>query len=218
MTRVIGIGSAGFLCVCTLIGLPSCKTGEPQPLRDSNLMADDRHRPHQHESNCAFTKVLESSGVNVKVSVPSDEPCSIGTIQMKITFSEGRTQLLKQERDGTVENAWLVDLENDGLLDLVVTITSAGSGSYGTVTMYQKRGNQFVSRPLAPLSPPPNPDASKEYRGHDAFEVKDGHLFWSCPAWERPDGSTGGDRVSSGRGTKEAGAPGRGAGRRFASN
>ena len=85
------------------------------------------------------------------------------------------------------ENAWLVDLENDGLLDLVVTITSAGSGSYGTVTMYQKRGNQFVSRPLAPLSPPPNPDASKEYRGHDAFEVKDGHLFWSFPLYEAND-------------------------------
>ena len=181
-----------LLSVLFLQTIPSCLFHDGQQNKGlappKTQLADSPSR----QSPCEFRQQLTKQGVKVEIFVPSGEACSLGTFHLKFTFQDGSAQQVVHERDGTITNVWLDDLRNDGSLDLVVSTASVGSGSYGTVTLYQKEGTEFRFRQIAPLSP----RQERGYMGHDVFEVKGGSLFRSFPLYgsqdknARPGGET----------------------------
>ncbi|KPK80420.1 MAG: hypothetical protein AMS25_08995 [Gemmatimonas sp. SM23_52] len=137
----------------------------------------------QDESSCAGQLEARIVGVRAEVSVPRGEACSVGTYQVAVWFEDGTVRRFSRERDGQLAGLWLVDLAHDGVLDLLISTTSAGSGSYGAVALFQWIGNEFAERKLAPL------DSTQRtgYAGHDFFEVVEGELYRSFPLYTDDD-------------------------------
>lgn len=79
------------------------------------------------------------------------------------------TQIIKQI-EGTITNAEIGDLNADGFPEILVYITSDGSGSYGTVIGYSVNNGKSVSEIFMP-NIWDNPKANKGYMGHDEFAI-----------------------------------------------
>ncbi|MEH6609049.1 MAG: hypothetical protein V7696_06740 [Halioglobus sp.] len=103
---------------------------------------------------------------------------------------------LTAELDGTAYRAELADLDGNGWPEVYVYVSSAGSGSYGSLVAYAV--NQGKS--LTPIYLPPldqNPEATKGYMGHDEFAVVENRLVRRFPIYSDGDtnaAATGGTR------------------------
>ncbi|MFC1683168.1 PliI family lysozyme inhibitor of I-type lysozyme [Candidatus Zixiibacteriota bacterium] len=127
--------------------------------------------------------ILDRDGVHIEASVPPGETSSIGSYLLSITFPDGSIQRIPQKRDGVISRLWLDDLGGDGLLDLIVWTTSAGSGSYGSVMIFQRRGGEFILQQPARLTA----EQTSGYMGHDTYEVVDGQLYRRFPLYRAED-------------------------------
>jgi hypothetical protein len=139
-----------------------------------------------------FTSQYE--GVRARVWVPLNEPRSVGTYRAEVTWPGGTSDLIRGERDGMIGNVWLTDLGEDGTLELVVAMSSVGSGTYGSVDIYEHRGGAFRRVVVRSL------DESRRagYMGHDSFYVEGGRLYRSFPVYAEHDPNaapTGGEAV-----------------------
>jgi|GEM_PF-1454453 len=88
------------------------------------------------------------------------------------------------ERDGSISDCWLADLDKDGRVEVIIAMRSAGSGSYGTMVVYEL-GVQDTFRKV------PFPELPEEfsagYMGHDSFEVKDNRIARTFPIYQPGD-------------------------------
>jgi len=124
----------------------------------------------------------EWEDVSARVWIPTDEPRSIGTYRAEVKWPGGTTDRIQAERDGMITGVWLADLESDGALDLVVALSSAGSGSYGSVHVYRHRNEDFV-----PVVVPDLDAEQTGYMGHDVFTVEEGRLYRTFPRYVEGD-------------------------------
>lgn len=77
----------------------------------------------------------------------------------------------------------MADLNADGWPEVYVYVTSAGSGSYGTLVGYAvDRGGSVTPILLPELAD--DDAASKGYMGHDEFAVMEGSLARRFPIYE----------------------------------
>jgi len=92
--------------------------------------------------------------------------------------------------------AEVADLNADGSPEIYVYVTSAGSGSYGSLVAYGANRRKSLSEIyLPPISQ--NPAASRGYMGHDEFAVVQNVLVQRFPIHRDTDTSarpTGGRR------------------------
>lgn len=72
--------------------------------------------------------------------------------------------------EGTLTNAEIGDLNGDGFPEMLVYMTSDGSGSYGTVIGYSVNNGKSMSEIFMP-NISDNPEANKGYMGHDEFAM-----------------------------------------------
>jgi hypothetical protein len=138
--------------------------------------------------------VVTRGGVTADVAVPVGESRSVGTYRVLVTTSDGRSQSFAAERDGMIGDVWLSDLDGDDGLELLVWMSSAGSGSYGSVHVYRADGGVYVPRHIAPLSE----EQREGYMGHDLFQVRGGRLVRSFPTYAPgdPNAAPSGDTLS----------------------
>jgi hypothetical protein len=136
--------------------------------------------------NSRFYRVLEGGGVRAEVYVLKAEPMSIGSYRVKFSFEDGTFQSFERLRNGTISDVWLVDLGRDGVMELLVWTTSAGSGSYGKIDLLRQRGTEFEIQEVAEL----DAEQRSGYMGHDRFEVIGGELFRSFRAYRELDVQT----------------------------
>lgn len=98
--------------------------------------------------------------------------------------------------DGTVTGAEVADLNADGSPEIYVYVTSAGSGSYGSLIAYSvNRGKSLSEIHLPPVTD--DPKAAKGYMGHDQFGVVENALARRFPVYGAGDTNavpTGGTR------------------------
>lgn len=136
--------------------------------------------------------VVEDAGVSARVWIPVNEPRSIGTYRAEVFWPGGVKDRVEAERGGMIGGVWLADLVGDEQPELVVAVSSAGSGSYGEVHAYERRGVRLTRIPIMPLD-----DRHRAgYMGHDVFSVEDGRLLRSFPVYSEGDANaepTGGN-------------------------
>jgi hypothetical protein len=140
-----------------------------------------------------FDKTLVLNGVTFRVTSANNS--SLNTLRIVPTGLEIDNSPISREIDGTVMGAEVADLNADGSPEIYVYVTSAGSGSYGSLVAYAANRRKSLSEIyLPPIAQ--NPAASRGYMGHDEFAAVDNVLVQRFPIYRdtdtgaRPTGGT----------------------------
>ncbi|HUM02708.1 MAG TPA: PliI family lysozyme inhibitor of I-type lysozyme [Thermoanaerobaculia bacterium] len=136
-------------------------------------------------AGCAYDSMLAGDGVTVHVTVPPKEACSIGTYTVRIARKGTKPQAVSLKRDGTITDVFFEDVTGDGRRDLVVFVSSAGSGAYGRLDIWEWNGDRFRGGIVADLMP----GQRDGYRGHDDYRAAGGVLRRRFPVYREGDAS-----------------------------
>jgi hypothetical protein len=160
----------------------------------ANTQADSMH------SECVFSSSAEEHPA-AEMATPSQCQLSYGAISFDVQASaEGSLNQLRiqpgglavdngeltAELDGTAYRAELADLDGNGWPEIYVYVSSAGSGSYGSLVAYAVNNGKSVT----PIYLPPmeqTPEALKGYMGHDQFAVVENRLVRRFPIYREDD-------------------------------
>jgi len=141
-----------------------------------------------------FFAQMVLQGVTFQVESPNDS--SINPVTVRAETPQGKLGPIEVEADGTITGVEVEDLNTDGYPEIYVYVTSAGSGSYGSLIAYASNRNRSLSEIyLAPLED--DPEAYKGYMGHDEFVIGEGALVRRFPLYREGDNNaepTGGTR------------------------
>jgi hypothetical protein len=142
----------------------------------------------------SFDQTLGLQGIKFYVTCPNNS--SINTVKIVPTGLTIDNATIDQEIDGTVVGAEVADLNADGFPEIYVYVTSAGSGSYGSLVAYASNQNKSLSEIYLPVVSD-DQKLAKGYMGHDAFAVGEGALLHRFPIYRDGDSNanpTGGIR------------------------
>jgi uncharacterized protein len=115
-----------------------------------------------------FEATLSLQGIRFRVTATNAG--SLNTLSIHPAGLELDNSPWSGEIDGAVTAAEVADLNGDGSPEIYVYVTSAGSGSYGSLVAHSSNRRKSLS----PIHLPPvtdDPRASRGYMGHDRFEV-----------------------------------------------
>jgi len=132
----------------------------------------------------AFAKRLEMQGFAFDITATNEG--SINTLRIVPTGLSQQTAPITSEIEGTVSGAEIDDLDANGFPEIYIYVTSAGSGSYGSLVGYAVNKGKSVT----PIYLPPvadSPTLSKGYMGHDEFAVVEGTLIQRFPIYREGD-------------------------------
>jgi hypothetical protein len=141
----------------------------------------------------SFDRMLELRGIRFHVS--SANQGSLNTLRIVPAGLDIDNSPIVRTIDGTVTGAEVVDLNGDGSPEVYVYVTSAGSGSYGSLVAYSANRHKSLSEIALPAISE-NKVAAKGYQGHDAFAVVENVLVQRFPVYRdgdinaRPTGGT----------------------------
>ena len=136
------------------------------------------------EPSSPFCAQMVLQGVTFQVESPNDS--SINLVAVRAETPEGKLGPMEFEADGTITNVEVEDLNADGYPEIYVYVTSAGSGSYGSLIAYASNRNRSLSEIYLP-SLEDDPEASAGYMGHDTFAVGEGALLRRFPVYREGD-------------------------------
>ncbi len=154
-------------------------------------------QPAQQKSldgKAAFDRTLEWQGIRFHVTATNSG--SINTLRVEPAGLTIDNQPVTKTIDGVVTNAEVADLNVDGSPEVYIYVTSAGSGSYGSVVGYAANRRKSLSEIFMPAIEPNSPNA-KGYMGHDEFAVVENILARRFPIYREGDSNakpTGGMR------------------------
>jgi hypothetical protein len=141
-----------------------------------------------------FDRTLTLQGISFRLRSAND--ASINTLEIIPSGLESDNRPISRRIDGTVTGAEVADLNVDGSPELYVYVTSAGSGSHGSLVAYSSNKRKSLSEIyLPPVAE--NKAASKGYMGHDEFAVVESTFVQRFPIYEPGDTNakpTGGTR------------------------
>ena len=142
----------------------------------------------------AFDRTLELQGIRFVVTCANEG--SLNILRIVPAGLETDNSPIVRTIDGIVTGAEVADLNVDGSPEIYVYVTSAGSGSYGSLVAYSANRRKSLSDLyLPPVTE--NKVASKGYMGHDEFAVGEGVLLHRFPIYNNTDTNanpTGGTR------------------------
>ena len=131
-----------------------------------------------------FDQVLSLQGIRFHVTCPNQG--SINALRIEPQGLKTKNDLITREIEGTVSGAEVADLNADGSPEVYVYVTSAGSGSYGSLVAYaSNRKKTLTEIYLPPLEE--NAKAIKGYMGHDEFAVVENAFVRRFPIYEAQD-------------------------------
>ena len=133
-----------------------------------------------------FDQTLTLQGISFHVQCANR-----GSVNMLRIHPSGRVKQhlpLQQEILGTVTGAEIADLNADGWPEIYVYVTSAGSGSYGTVVGYAVNRGKSSATPIYFPYLTDDLVASKGCMGHDEFAIMERTLARRFPVYK--DGDT----------------------------
>lgn len=134
-----------------------------------------------------FDQTLSLQGVSFHVTCPNQG--SINALRIEPHGLKKDNKVILKEIEGTVTGAEVGDLNIDGSPEIYVYVTSAGSGSYGSLVAYAANRKKSLTEIYLP-SLSDDPKVSKGYMGHDEFAVIENSLARRFPIYK--DGDTNG--------------------------
>ena len=156
--------SRGVLLSLMVAGMSGCAVTNPNTTADLS----------------SFQKSLDWNDDAFKVKASGDK-LTIRTFGM----DEG-DEVFEHTIDGRVTGADAADLDHDGFPEVVVYVTSVGSGSYGSVIAYSSNNGKSMSQVTFPPTAE-NPKISQGYMGHDTFTVAEDTFVQSFPVYRPGD-------------------------------
>lgn len=141
-----------------------------------------------------FSKTLELQGITFVVECENSS--SINKVKITPKGLGGSNDPIEEEADGTVFGAEVADLDANGSPEVYVYVTSAGSGSYGSLIAYAVNNKKSMSMINLPEIAEGSEEA-KGYMGHDEFAVVENSLIRRFPVYKEGDANakpTGGTR------------------------
>jgi len=132
----------------------------------------------------SFEKRLVLQGFSFDISATNDG--SINQLTVKPSGLSEQQDRLQVEIDGSVTGAEIADLDSNGFPEIYVYVTSAGSGSYGSLVGYAVNNGKSISDIYLP---PVSEDRkhNKGYMGHDEFAVVEGTFVQRFPIYKDAD-------------------------------
>jgi len=181
----------------TALSLAACGQTVTQPKQSSPQTSQ------QHEKQSAVDAEAKSAGFDQTLSLQGISfhvTClnvgSVNQLHIATTGLKGDNKPMEQEILGTVTGAEVADLNIDASPEIFVYVTSAGSGSYGSLVAYAvNKGRSLSEIYMPPLED--DPQAAKGYMGHDEFTVVENSLERRFPVYRDKDTNsqpTGGTR------------------------
>lgn len=155
-----------ILIIAIIATVVACKNSSFNTTTENTIVKKDTVAsiPVIKSTKPAFTKKLSLNNISFEISLIgkllSIQPSGLTIDNTKV----------RKEIEGTVTNAEIGDLNTDGFPEVLVYITSDGSGSYGTVIGYSVNNGKSMSEIFMP-NIVDNPKASKGYMGHDEFAI-----------------------------------------------
>ena len=135
-------------------------------------------------SGVSFDTLLEMQGIQFRVT--STNEGSVNTLNIVPKGLHIDNSPLVLTIDGTVTGAEVADLNVDGSPEIYIYVTSAGSGSYGSLVAYSANRRKSLSEIyLPPLAE--DKVAAKGYMGHDEFAVVETVLVRRFPVYRAAD-------------------------------
>lgn len=138
-------------------------------------------------------KQLKPSGFNTSLSLQSitfdihaSKQGSLNILIIQPSGLEIDNRMVVHKIDGNVMDAEIEDLNSDGSPEVLVYITSAGSGSYGSVVGYSVNNRKSMSQIYFPPVVD-NPEISVGYMGHDEFAVIETTFAQRFPVYREGD-------------------------------
>lgn len=131
-----------------------------------------------------FDKKLSLQGLTFQVKCPNEG--SLNKLTITPTGLEGENKPIVVEVDGSVTGAEVEDLDANGFPEIYVYVTSAGSGSYGSLVAYAANQKKSLTEILLPDLGEDRVN-SKGYMGHDQFAVGEGSLLRRFPLYKAGD-------------------------------
>jgi len=111
---------------------------------------------------------------------------SLNQLQITPAGLTGGNNPLNAELDGTAYGAELADLDSNGWPEIYVYVSSAGSGSYGSLVAFAvNNGKSATPIYLPPLEQ--SPQVLEGYMGHDQFAVVETRLVRRFPIYLEGD-------------------------------
>jgi len=127
---------------------------------------------------------------NLSFNISATNNGSINRLTIRAAGLEIDDAQFNAEIDGTAYKSELADLDADGWPELYTYVSSAGSGSYGSLVAYAvNNGKSMTPIYLRPLTD--NPDAGEGYMGHDEFAVVENRLVQRFPIYLEGDTNAG---------------------------
>ena len=141
-----------------------------------------------------FDRTIELQGIRFRVNCANDS--SLNRLRIEPAGLEIDNAVIEREVDGIVTGAEAADLDGDGSPEIYVYVSSAGSGSYGSLVAYAANRRKSLSEIYLP---PLGDDRvnGRGYMGHDAFATAEGRLVRRFPIYGEEDANarpTGGTR------------------------
>lgn len=155
-----------FIAIAILIITVSCKNSSDKTLENKTVIKKDSIAitSETKSTKPTFSKKLALNTIAFEINVINKQ-LSIQPSGLSID----NAKIIKQI-EGTVTNAEIGDLNGDGFPEVLVYITSDGSGSYGSIIGYSVNDGKSMSEIFMP-DIFNNPKASKGYMGHDEFAI-----------------------------------------------
>jgi hypothetical protein len=185
-----------LIAILGTLALTGCKNQSQKPQREQdNIEKTSTIKNSTHkEQQTSFSKTLKLQNISFDINTSGEG--SISQLSIEPKGLEVDNQKLVLEIDGQVINAEIEDLNSDGFPEVLIYITSAGSGSYGNVIGYSVNNGKSISQIYFPeLSE--NKKANAGYMGHDEFAIVETSLVRRFPIYKADDTNsnpTGGTR------------------------
>ena len=131
-----------------------------------------------------FNKSFTLQGITFDIHASQHGSMNILTI--KPSGLEIDNRMVVHKIDGNVTNTEIEDLNSDGSPEVLVYISSAGSGSYGSVIGYSVNNQKSMSQIyLPPIED--NQEISAGYMGHDEFAIIETTFARRFPGYREGD-------------------------------
>ncbi|WP_297524942.1 lysozyme inhibitor LprI family protein [Sulfurovum sp.] len=143
-----------------------------------------KHANTDSGTKYAFDKTLKLEGITFHVQ--ATDSSSLNQLVITPSGLKEVNRVIGQEIDGSVTGAEVADLNGDGSPEIYIYVTSAGSGSYGTLVAYSANNKKSLSEIyLPPIGQ--NKKMAQGYMGHDEFSIVENTFVRRFPLYLKND-------------------------------